>query len=213
MALLRLTYTIRGITPLLMNNPAPSFGGSSEGSSGAKGRGGSNIIPPEEKAILAAYRTPEGYLCMPTSAIRKCLITAAVKWKYKRNGRGREVSMADDLSHIEIDPWEWIILYNDDDTNTPITEHEIDIRRAVPPGQGAIPAGRARVPHYKATFTVLFDEGVFQINDPYQQVYDILNDAGARIGWGAYRPERIKGKNGTSMGGPFGKFTNVTSAV
>ena len=121
----QLTYTIAGLSPLLLNNPRGMLAQSSAAPSRQK-----RIPTPEEEAEGGTYRTAEGVLAVPAIAVRNAMITAAAGFKYKtRSWKGF-------VSHIEIRPAELLALY--DSRERPVTMYEIDLRRAVIKGRGAV---------------------------------------------------------------------------
>lgn len=182
----QLTYTIRGLSPLLMNNPRGMLAqGSSAGPTKQK-----RIPTPEEEAEAATYRTAEGQLAVPAIAVRNAMITAAASFKYKtRSWKGF-------VSHVEIRPAELLPLYSPD--GEPVTEYEIDLRRCVIKGRGAVARARPLIREWEATFTFLADLSMLPTDDPRRLLRTFLVDAGARIGIGDYRPEKT---------GWFGRFS------
>lgn len=197
---IKFTYTIREVTPLLQCNPQAMVRG--EGDTGNGGRGGKPQISLADEAELHVYRSADRQICMPSSAIKKCLLVAAKVYPIKPGGRGRPQQLTNFLTHMEVDPWEWVLL--EDAKGAPVTEYEVDARRAVLASGSAITAVRPRIEAYRATFTLKLDSDLFPVDDPDKQLRELIADAGVRIGWGAYRPERVKG-----FGGPFGKFALV----
>src|SRR5919202_5434748 len=112
----QLTYTIQGLSPLLLNNPRGRLA-----QSGAAPARQKRIPSPEEEAEGGTYRTAEGVLAVPAIAVRNAMITAAAAFKYKtRSWKGF-------VSHIEIRPAELLALY--DSQGEPVTSYEIDVRR------------------------------------------------------------------------------------
>jgi hypothetical protein len=89
---------------------------------------------------------------------------------------------------LRIEPFEVVCL---DKNNKPIKKYEIDLRRVVIQRQGIIKA-RAVLPEWKARFTIVYDARFLNA----KLLKDVLDDAGARIGILAYRPQK-KGWFGT----------------
>ena len=181
----QLTYTISGLSPLLLNNPRGMLAQSSAAPSRQK-----RIPTPEEEAEGGTYRTAEGALAVPAIAVRNAMITAAAGFKYKtRSWKGF-------VSHVEIRPAELLPLF--DSRDEPVTSYEIDLRRAVIKGRGAVARARPRIDDWRASFTFVADTEMLPTDDPKGLLRSFLLDAGARIGVGDYRPEKT---------GWFGRFT------
>jgi hypothetical protein len=181
----QLTYTITGLSPLLLNNPRGMLAQSGAAPSRQK-----RIPTPEEEAEGGTYRTAEGIIAVPAIAVRNAMITAAAGFKYKtRSWKGF-------VSHIEIHPAELLPLYDSHDA--PVTSYEIDLRRAVIRGRGAVARARPLVRDWRASFTFVADTEMLPTDDPRELLKRFLLDAGARIGIGDYRPEKT---------GWFGRFT------
>jgi len=180
----QLTYTIQGLSPILLNNPRGLLAQSGAAPSRQK-----KIPSPEEEAEGGTYRTAEGVLAVPAIAVRNAMITAAAGFKYKtRSWKGF-------VSHVEIRPAELLVLY--DSQEQPVTEYEIDLRRAVIKGRGAVARARPMVRDWRASFTFLADTEMLPHDRPRELLRMFLADAGARIGIGDYRPEKT---------GWFGRF-------
>lgn len=188
MKLTEVSFEIEGITPLMTCNPQSM----SQPNNG--GRGIKHIPTPEEQAEMGTYRTPDGVLGIPALAIRNSVITAAGAFKVKtRNMRGF-------VTHVQIEPNDILPLTNK--KNKPITEYEIDTRRAVLGTTGkkvAILVSRPIMAEWRTKFTFIVDEELLP-RDPHELFKVLLGDAGTRIGIGAYRPEKM---------GWFGRFRVV----
>ena len=181
----QLTYTIAGLSPLLLNNPRGMLAQSSAAPSRQK-----RIPTPEEEAEGGTYRTAEGVLAVPAIAVRNAMITAAAGFKYKtRSWKGF-------VSHVEIRPAELLPLF--DSQERPVTTYEIDLRRAVIKGRGAVARARPLIRDWRASFTFVADTEMLPHDRPRDLLRQFLLDAGARIGVGDYRPEKT---------GWFGRFT------
>jgi hypothetical protein len=181
----QLTYTIEGLSPLLLNNPRGMLAQS--GSAPAKQK---RIPTPEEEAEGGTYRTAEGIIAVPAIAVRNAMITAAAAFKYKtRSWKGF-------VSHVEIRPAELLPLYDSHDE--PVTTYEVDVRRCVIKGRGAVARARPLIREWRATFTFIADTSMLPHDNPKELLRGFLVEAGARIGIGDYRPEKT---------GWFGRFT------
>src|SRR5437870_2455916 len=113
MEIKQLTYRIEGLTPLLMHNPQGMMLNPSASTPSKTKR----LPSHEEEAELGAYRTAEGFLAMPSIAIRNCTITAAGAFKHKTR------SWKSFVSHIQIEPADLMPLFDVD--SKPITDYEI----------------------------------------------------------------------------------------
>jgi hypothetical protein len=189
MKLTEVTFTIEGMTPLMTCNPQKMAQ-----QNGSGGRGTKRIPTPEEDAELGTYRSPDGYLGVPALAVRNAVITAAGAYKHKaRSLRGM-------VTHIMVEPQDLLLLH--DAKGKPITEYKIDTRRAVLGTTGkkvAIMVSRPIIPDWRTSFTFIVDEEL--LPREAQELFEtLLNDAGTRIGIGAYRPEKM---------GWFGRFKVV----
>ncbi len=188
MSVERLTYTIRGLSPLLLNNPRGML--SLSGGNTAAPAKQKRIPTPEEEAEAATYKTAEGVIAVPAIAVRNSMITAAAGFKYKtRSWKGF-------VSHIEIVPAELLPLYSH--AGEPVTGYEIDLRRCVIRGRGAVARARPLIREWQATFTFVADTSMLPHEKPRELLRSFLTEAGARIGIGDYRPEKT---------GWFGRFT------
>lgn len=173
----QLTYTIQGLSPLLLNNPRGMLAQSGAAPSRQK-----RIPTPEEEAEGGTYCTAEGVLALPAIAVRNAMITAAAGFKYKtRSWKGF-------VSHVEVRPAELLPLFASDER--PVTSYEIDLRRCVIKGRGAVARARPMVRDWRASFTFVADTEMLPHDKPQELLRQFLLEAGARIGVGDYRPEK-----------------------
>jgi hypothetical protein len=180
----KLKFTIVGATALMMSNPQAMLQKNGSGSRGPKKR-----APHEEEAEIAAYRDAQGYLGFPALGVRNSVITAAGMHRVKTR------SLKTFVSHIQIEPADLLVLTNA--KGKKIKDYKIDIRRVVNKQMGAIMVARPIVEDWRATFELIFDPQLMP-ERPEDVFAMLLDDAGTRIGIGAYRPEK---------GGWFGRFT------
>jgi hypothetical protein len=176
------TFTIRGLSPLLMNS-ASAFTHADEG--GPKTR---KIPTPEEEAQSGLYMVGEG-LGFIASAFRKAIVVAAKGRRVGRMGLPGIVQSAvfETVEHVTlVDP----------DTGKQLTEYEIDIRGARPPGQGMVRRARPLIPKWQCDIDFEYDE---ELVTP-EIIGDLLKAAGMRVGVGNFRPEKA---------GRFGRFEVV----
>jgi hypothetical protein len=184
------TYKVQGVTPLLMHNPQ----GMMVDANGAAPSKAKRIPSPTEEAELGAYRTADGILAVPAIAIRNCTITAAGAFKHKTR------SWRTFVSHIQIEPSDLLMLSGVGPKAKPLTEYEIDTRRCVIKGRGAILRSRPLIKEWQTSFTFIVDVTMLPTDEPRELLKAFLLEAGSRIGIGDYRPEKT---------GWFGRFTVI----
>jgi hypothetical protein len=152
-------------------------------------RGPRKKSPEDEQAELASYRDRDGWLCFPALGVRNAIIDAS---GMHRSGRR---SLKTFVNHIQIDPIDYLTITNS--KGKKLKEFEIDTRRAVNKLAGAIMVSRPIVRDWRLAFALQFDPQLIP-SDPRELFAMLLDDAGTRIGIGAYRPAK---------GGWFGRFT------
>jgi len=174
----RITIVVDGRTPLLTHNP--------QSMAITKGPSKQSRIPdPADEAEAGCYRMADGTLCIKGDSFRGALLLAAGAWKTKG-----KATMKSRLSHIVVTDELIALKYKD---GSPITSFEIDQRRVMVQKAGII-RSRPKFTDWSCEITFEFDS--LLVPDP-KIICDVLNDSGARIGVGDFRP----GKNG-----PFGRF-------
>jgi len=139
--------------------------------------------PREEQAEIAAYRDPDTEeLYIPGVAFQRCLVAAAVYSK----GRGRASLQKPVAASVLVEP---------ERAGLGVKDYNIDSRPVVIRAtKGRIIRHRPRLETWSATFTITYDDELLT-KDQLRQVVD---DAGARVGLLDFRPEKK---------GPFGRFT------
>ena len=164
------TFTIRGISPLLMNS-ASAF--TSEDTGGPKTR---KIPTPQEEAEAGVYRV-NGGLGFIASAFRKALISASKGRKVGRLGLPGIIqsSVFETTEHIPL---------LDPETRKQLTEYEIDIRGARPPGQGMVRRARPIIREWLCEIEFEYDEELVSA----ELIEQLLSAAGMRVGVGNFRP-------------------------
>lgn len=178
---------LEGITPILMHNGVAQWKAASQG-------GKIKRIPtPEEEAEMAAYRDEEGYLVMPSIAIR-----AAVREAARQAGakiKGSRIPVAKLVEARVVPTSEWAPLYRNGER---LREYAIDIRRAVVQKQGVLRARpRIDLPWELRAEFALDEEDEREAKALADLFVQFLALAGRQAGIGDYRPAR---------GGPFGQF-------
>lgn len=182
----RITVTIEGISPLLMNRftEEAELSVSNGRSKATKAKKGD----PREQATPKAYVDEDGFLYIPGQNIFASIIQAGTFFKA---GKVKCTTQKSSLIPAGI-ILETMICSLD------TKEFEVDSRRVVIPSTGgAIMAHRPRLDSWKTTFSLLTDDDMFEPDF----VREIVDAAGSKVGLGDYRPQRK---------GPFGRFV-VTS--
>ena len=173
-------FKLKGQTPLLMHNPK----GSMTVTSNAPKRG-KEIPTPEEEAERGTYRTEEGLLCVPSSAVRNCLLNGSKGLKVGSRAASPYISGA------VLPTGEYFTLVNED--GSPIENYAIDTRRVVIQKAG-IMRSRAKIEldwYIEGKF-------VYRPTATIEVIYEAFKDAGQTMGLLDYRIEKK---------GPFGSFT------
>lgn len=173
---------IQNLSPLLINSPGAMIAAAQAGPVKTK----KSIPTPTEEAELGTYRNPEGNLCFPTAAFRGALVGGAQGRKVGMMGLGTilkgAVFPADEMTDL-LDP----------DTGKPLSDYELDVRRAVVQKKSAIMRARAKLSSWSADVHFEIDTD-FTDEDTVREMLDI---GGSRTGIGNYRPEKS---------GPYGRF-------
>lgn len=165
---------IKGLSPLLMNRfPMEPVEGLSK-------------KLPREQTEVSAYRMPDtGELYIPGVAMHRSMVNAAVYSK----GKGRSSLKKIAACCIFVTP-EYLLLGT--------SEYVIDARPVVIPAtKGRVIKYRPRLDSWSVKFSIDYDDTLLKANE----VRDIVDNAGKRVGLLDFRPERF---------GPFGRFI-VTS--
>ena len=135
----------------------------------------------EEAAEFAAYRSPDGNeLYVPGVNLQASLVSAA---RYSKGKRGASLkSLA--AACLRVEPAR-LLLGTD--------RYEIDSRGVVIKGMGRVIRHRPWFPEWELSFSVETDDTLLR----EEQVREIVDNAGKRVGLLDFRPEK---------GGPFGRF-------
>jgi hypothetical protein len=174
---------IRGVTPLLMNNPQYKMNQDDD-----KAKRKKDQLPPEQEAELGLYRSPEGWLYLGADQVREAILEAAKGYLIKRKPL-RPVLAA---SLFILDPYFPIMR----DGKYLTTYDRIDIRRAVVQKQGILRARPLIEVPWEVAVRYQYDAS---LADPAHFVR-MLQEVGTRIGVLDYRP---------ATGGIFGRFEVV----
>lgn len=178
--------TLTGITPLLQHAPTAMR------PAGTSGRT-KNIPTAEDEAARAVYRNADGNLFLQAIAVRNCMLNGASRGDYRIGKKSLKALLS---AGLMIEPVEIPLLRN----GAPISEYEIDIRRAVVQRNAVLRARPLIAVPWEAQCDVLVDAGLFTLVAGLSQIQDLFSFAGRFIGVGDYRPEKT---------GWFGQFAAV----
>lgn len=179
----KITVTIKGLSPLLMNK----YNVEAE-LERQKGKRITKTYEPSEEAEKSAYWATTGKkkdLIIPSEVIYASMMRASSFHKI-----GKRSAKAILAGSIKIEPFE--ISLNTD-------KYVIDTRPVVI-GRARVLKSRAKLNEWEATFNIVYNAD--QVADP-QVIRTVIDEAGQRIGIMDFRP---------SKSGPFGTFT-VTKFV
>jgi hypothetical protein len=172
---------ITGITPLMMNSPKYMIKKLMDGENTTKKvvRDVEKTRDLKEEAERVAYRSKNGYLYLPSEAIKGCLLNAAVRKKTEKGFPLKSIINA----NVYIEP---------NEISLGTKNYKVDIRTCVLQGRNRIVVARPVIETWKAHFTILVD---YELSNTL--VKNLLEEAGLRYGILAFRPAK---------GGTFGKF-------
>lgn len=164
--------TLKGITPLLMHRfPLVQVEALEKKT-------------PEDQAEIAAYRTPDGKLYVPGSAVQRALVGGATFSK----GKGRASLQKTVGACVFVAP-EYLLL-------TPQT-YAVDSRPVVIPStKGRVVRHRPRLDEWTISFDLTYDPNMLT----EAQMRQVLDDTGNMVGLLDFRPANK---------GPFGRFMVV----
>lgn len=182
-----------GLTPLMMANPSSMDKRIIEEIIRIK-----QIPKPEAEAEAAAYRCPDGTLGIPARCVRACILGAAPNLKI--GGRAASRVLKESIGFFP--PLEGDELFPLEDLDKkPISNYEIDIRRAVIQGSGIMRARPKIMPwRFRPTLKLTVTAGT-DIEGFRRGLFQVFNRAGTFPGILDGRPE---GKKGYGLW--FGKF-------
>ncbi len=171
-------FSLRSLSPLLMNNPESMKGGS-------QALGAKKIPSPEDEAAAKVYKLKNGNLCLHSNMFRASLLAGCVGKRIGKTGAATMVAAG-------------VFCVNEETPlfshkGKPIKEYEIHKHRAVVQKQG-VNRARPLIREWKA-------EVAFEIDDDFitlEQVREIFGFAGRIAGVGDWRPNK-KGSMGRYM--------------
>lgn len=188
---MKISVTIQGLTPLLMNRFTEAAEVAVSGGTTVTFKG--NKGTPREQAEPKRYADGDGSLYVPGSNIFAALIAAGA---FHKAGKSKLTTMKTSLIPAGLMVDELICPLHAPDGSA-LTAWEVDSRSVVIPSTGGrIMCHRPRVDEWRCTFTLDVDETMFAPN----LIRAVVDDAGKKIGLGDYRPARK---------GPFGRFAVV----
>ena len=183
-----ITFKLKGLTPLLMNNPEAMM------APAPKSKLGKGEYIPEEAVKVTRYLLPDGNFFVPAVAVRASLLGGAVNMKFGKTSAWSVISAAIEIS----DPEFPMIGENGDQISG--DNYSIDLRRVVIQ-KAAVPKARAKIelPWY---VQCSFNYEPLMLN--IEQLVTVANRAGTIAGLLDYRPSRK---------GWFGKYEIVEESI
>ena len=193
-----LKMLVKGITPFLQNNPK----GMKTKETGIRGK---ETYDPKITAEAATYRRDDGTLGFPADAVRKCLIGGATGLRI--GNRYASTVLPEVIGHFP--PLEGDELFPfETPEGEPISDYEIDTRRAVRGRQGVL-VSRPKIWPWRLRctlkLTVLYGTDIEGFR---RDLLRVANKAGQYPGLGDGRPQKIKGR-----GLWFGKFKVIEMEI
>lgn len=181
---------IRGMSPLLQNNPIRM--GATDNTPSVK----RVKPPPEVEAEGTTYRLANGSLYMPSTAIFGCMLNAASSLKVKGSRKALSTELKGailGISDVTGTPRQITVR---DVNGNPLTKIEIFSARCVIQKAGVI-KHRAMINDWQLEFIVKYASEYIN----YQYIVDALERGGIMVGIGDYRPDKK---------GEFGRFEVVS---
>jgi len=183
-----ISFTLKGTTPLLMNNPASML------IPAPKLKLGKAEHIPEEDVKSTRYLLPDGNFCVPAVAVRASLLNGAIGIKFGKRSAISIMSAAIELADPEFP------MVDENKEQILGTNYSIDIRRVV-----VVKAGIARV---RARIELPWNVQCSFSYEPewlsVEQIVTIANRAGRIAGLLDYRPNKK---------GWFGKYQIVEDSI
>ncbi len=135
-------------------------------------------LTPREIADKHAYKGKDGTYYIPSEYLSGAFIHVSSDYKQKNSPRKSVKGIAGGV----FTPVEATISLLDD-KNAPITDFEVDIRKATNHQKGAVAVCRPRFDRWKFKTQINIDESLISP----ETVHEMLNDAGKRSGMGSFR--------------------------
>ena len=185
-------WMLTGITPLMQSNADSMITDEPAGGDKIKVKK-KKVYNDAEEAEIRCYRI-NGKLCHPSACFRASLMKAATNHKFGKMSAASAVEVAVHLPVADYFP----VL---DAEGKPAKSYVID-KRTVVVNKSRIVRCRPKFPEWKMQIELEIDDDFVSP----EQVTDLLNIMGSKIGLGEFRPERDYGK-GMKGAGKFGRFT------
>lgn len=190
------SFTIQGVTPLLMSAFYDSAAMDSDKGSSSSIRSGDKGSP-REQALLKLHVNSNGQVIIPADMIFACIISAGV---FHKVGKTKVTTAKTSLIPAGVSIMEIESLLKDKDGNVYTADckgkaiWEVDSRPVVNPNTGGrFMCHRPKFITWQVTFSMDVDTRIFNV----ALVRDFIDDAGLKLGLGDFRPQKK---------GPFGKF-------
>lgn len=145
---------------------------------------------PRQIAEQHVYQSSDKHVYFSSEYITGALSYVATEYKQKNSQRK---SLKQIIKGIVTPEQVSIPMYSDQNMKTPITDFEVDIRKATNHQKGAVAVCRPRMDKWYCEFDLQLDEDIVSV----ETLKNMLEDAGRRSGIGSFR---------VSKGGMFGKF-------
>lgn len=178
-----LKFTLHGTRPLIMHSPKGMLG--AEKSPSRK-----HIPTAADEAEMGAYRLPDGGLCVPADAVRECILSGAMTFRYQR--RSAKPFLAGAMLLMD----EYFPLVTSDGEQ--IRDYEVYIKRVVVQRQGILRARPRINPPWSVVCAFEYNAFVFKTDEDFLALFKEAAETGGRvIGLLDHRIEK---------GGSFGGF-------
>lgn len=174
----RINVTIEGQTPLLMNSPKAMLEPQEEVTTKTK------KYDQKAEAEKVAYKTKSGFLYVPNTALKGCLINASA-WK-----KAGKYALKPIIAGGVRVPVEELIIK--DKKGKPLKSYDIDLRTVVIQRARVVKA-RPKIFDWKLDFELLYNEQL--IPNP-EIIKTVLEEGGDRVGLLDFRPAKT-GEFGT----------------
>lgn len=181
--MIKIDVTIKGLSPLLMNNPQAMYAPRPPRKVGA-------TEDPKKAAEKTTYRTKDNVLYIPYEAIQGTMIVSS-KWLKSTKPPMRNLIAA----VLNIQPEQIPVLSLEGE---PLKTIEVDGRRVVIQPGKAIIKHRAMIPEWQAAFSITYNPEFLPFAGASQDIWhDCLERAGLFVGILDFRPQHL---------GKFGRF-------
>ncbi len=184
---------VKGQSPLLIHKFTDGDAQAISAGTSSSARGREKPLP-REQATERLYTDSQGRSVIPGPNVFRAIIDAG---RFTKSGRSQITSAKSSLvpAAIVLTDLECLI---EDEHGKPCVTWEVDSRSVVNPStQGRVMCHRPRFDAWFLSFTMIVDGAMFSD----KLVRQLVDDAGSKVGLGAFRPARK---------GPFGRFKVVS---